>query len=490
MSSPSAGLSSPLKDIGKAIQIISKESFEGIDENYILALTDCTDLSEVNVIAIRNKNLKRWIGVLSKWRNLIIAYLQGNAFEYPDLWNLQKFYILRKIDLSFWKITKLPTKKVFESLVHLQFWFLHNNMISEWGDLESIVGWKYLLHLTMYSNPVSNLAYRHFLVNSIQSLLALDMHIITDEERSEDVSFGDRFRAMSDYMRISIPDYTKESDARNHLISLNRDAYELKRIYERNSPSVMIQRVFRGFRIRKNISNSIGIKRESVIKIQKVARGFILRNRLKRELNSYMKEINYENLVKSIYQIQKERAVRIISKFYITSRDRKRKAQRELKASTLIQKLFRSKMSRMKSWIEVLEIFKYSQFYLCREQKPFILSIIKDMADKYPQHGNYLEISKNCFHIVEKYCSIRIIEPENTILPPVRLTHFTIPTIKSKITYNLYSKNLSNFDVLNNMMIFDEKDTIRKIKVMKSSGLKVTQAKIAYDLRQLKQSSK
>lgn len=156
----------------------------------------------------------------------------------------------------------------------------------------------------MYSNPVSNLGYRHFLVNSLQSLLALDMHIITDEERSEDVSFGDRFRAMSDYMRISVPDYTKESDARNHLISLNRDAYELKRIYERNSPSVMIQRIFRGFRIRKNISNSIGIKRESVIKIQKVARGFILRTRLKNELKKYMKEIKHDNLVKSIFQIK------------------------------------------------------------------------------------------------------------------------------------------------------------------------------------------
>ena len=50
---------SPLKEVNKSYQIITHENFEGIDENYILALTDCTDLSEVNVIAIRNKNLKR-----------------------------------------------------------------------------------------------------------------------------------------------------------------------------------------------------------------------------------------------------------------------------------------------------------------------------------------------------------------------------------------------------------------------------------------------
>ena len=148
----------------------------------------------------------------------------------------------------------------------------------------------------------------------MKTLLALDMHIITDEERSEDVSFGDRFRSLSDYMRISIPDYTGETDARNHLISLNRDAFELKRIFERNSPSILIQRVFRGFMIRRNISNSLGIKKDSVIKIQKVARGMILRKRLKRELGDYMKEINQSNLTKTIAQIQMERAVG--SKFF------------------------------------------------------------------------------------------------------------------------------------------------------------------------------
>jgi hypothetical protein len=265
------------------MHIKTYEKFE-IDESYILALTDCTDLSEVNVIAIRNKGLKKSIGILSKCKNLIIAYLQGNAFIYSDLFNLQKFYILKKVDLSFCKLEHLPDKKVFESMAHLQFLFLHNNAISEWEDLESVSGCRNLLHLTMYSNPVANIGYRHFIVNSIPSLLALDMHIITDEERSDDVSFGDRFRALSDYMRISIPDYTGESDARNHLMSLNKDAYELKRIYERNSPSILIQRTFRGHKIRKNINNTIGIKIDSVIKIQKIVRGFLLRRRCKREL--------------------------------------------------------------------------------------------------------------------------------------------------------------------------------------------------------------
>ena len=51
-----------------------------------------------------------------------------------------------------------------------------------------------------------------------------------------------------------------------------------------------------------------------------------------------MKEIKSDNLVKSIFQLQKERAVRIISNFYIYARNKKRKIQSELKSSTLIQK--------------------------------------------------------------------------------------------------------------------------------------------------------
>lgn len=342
----------------------------------------------------------------------------------------------------------------------------------------------------MYSNPISSMGYRHFLVNSISTLLALDMHIITDEERSEDVSFGDRFRALSDFMRISIPDYSSECDARNHLISLNRDAYDLKRIYERNSPSILIQRFFRGHRVRKNISNSIGIKRESVIKIQKVARGMILRKRLKRQLNEYLEEISQGNLMKSIDQLQKERAVRIITKVYMASKARRKMYSAHVRSAIMIQKHWRAKKTRTSSWTHLLELDKYPQFYICREQKPFVLNIIKEMYEEYPEHGNYLEISKKCFFIVDKYCSVRIIEPESTVLPPVRLSHFTIPSFRSKITYNQWNNNLKGFNVFSNMMIFDEREIKRKITVMKTSGLKVTQAKIAFDLNQLQQSSK
>jgi hypothetical protein len=39
------------------------------------------------------------------------------------------------------------------------------------------------------------------------NLLALDSYIVTDEERTEDASFGFRFRALSDYMLINVPGF-------------------------------------------------------------------------------------------------------------------------------------------------------------------------------------------------------------------------------------------------------------------------------------------
>ena len=342
----------------------------------------------------------------------------------------------------------------------------------------------------MYSNPVASIGYRHFLVNSIQSLIALDMHIVTDEERSEDVSFGDRFRALSDYMRISIPDYRAESDARNHLISLNRDVYELKRIYEKNSPSITIQRCFRGFKIRKNVSNNINIKKESVVTIQKMVRGMLLRKRLRRELKEFMTDINEGELVKSIFQIRQENAVLLISNMYSKAKSQKKWLNTRQKASIIIQKMYRGKRVRMHSHVKALGLSESKKLYICREQKPFLLNIIKELVEKYPQHGSYLDIGKNNFSITQKYCAIRVMEPEGAFLPELRINHFSLATFRSKITYQQWNKNLSKFDVFENMMIFDEKKTKESILVMKSSGLKFTKAKIEFDMKQVEQNRK
>jgi hypothetical protein len=442
------------------------------------------------ILAVTNNDELENALTLSKCRDTVIAFLKGLTISFPDIWKLQKFYNLRKIDLSFCKITKLPEKMFFETFLNLEFLFLHNNLISEWSDLEQVSGCKYLLHLTMYSNPVSSIGYRHFLVNSIPSLLALDMHIITDEERSDDVSFGDRFRALSDYMRLSIPEFSLQTDQRNYLIWLNQDVYALKRIYEKNSPSIMIQRCFRGYIVRKNVANSLGVKKESVIIIQKVVRGMLLRRRLRRELALLMKEIEEPELIKSIFLIRQEKAIATISKIYIKYKHNKKWLDGRIKASICIQKLYRGMKERKRSYIKALELEQYKRLYICREQKPFLLNLIKEMSENYPQHGTYLDIAKNNFYITQDYWAIRIMEPEGAHLPDIRINHFSYATFRSKVTFNLWNKKLKEYKVFGNMMIFDERETKRRIDVMKTSGLKFTKAKVLYDMDLVHQNSR
>jgi Leucine-rich repeat len=157
---------------------------------------------------------------------------------------------LKKIDLSHNNISSLPSgETVFRNLVNLRFLYLHNNRISKWNDIQNLTGLPIVMHITLFSNPVCQVpGYRHFLVNSIPSLLALDNHIITDEERIEDASFGYRYRALNEFMKLHIPDYAREKSAEQHLFNLEVDVYRLRRIFERNSPSIMIQAAFRGFR--------------------------------------------------------------------------------------------------------------------------------------------------------------------------------------------------------------------------------------------------
>jgi hypothetical protein len=97
------------------------------------------------------------------------------------------------------------------------------------------------MHITLFNNPVCQIpGYRHYMVNSIASLKALDNFVITDEERIEDASFGYRFRSQNEFMKLHIPDYTHERSAENHLFNLEVDVYRLKRIFERNSPAILI----------------------------------------------------------------------------------------------------------------------------------------------------------------------------------------------------------------------------------------------------------
>ena len=142
--------------------------------------------------------------------------------------------------------------------------------------------------------------YRSQIVNQIRSLLALDDFIITDEERVEYNSpIAFRFRALSNHMKILIPKFQENQSADQHLFNLEVDLYRVRRLFERNSPSIRIQAFFRGYKVRTNSYYSAADRNRAAIKIQKVFRGWSCRNKAKRELTKFLKENNQEELLLS-----------------------------------------------------------------------------------------------------------------------------------------------------------------------------------------------
>ena len=131
----------------------------------------------------------------------------------------------------------------------LRLLYLHDNQISTWEEMSKLTALPNILHITLYDNACSTIeGYRLYIVNSIPTLIALDLHVITDEERIEGASFDGYYKAQSDNMAIPITDYSHEDSAERHIFNLEIDIWRLKRLFERSSPVIRIQTIFRGYR--------------------------------------------------------------------------------------------------------------------------------------------------------------------------------------------------------------------------------------------------
>ena len=52
------------------------------------------------------------------------------------------------------------------------------------------------------------------------------------------------------YMKIHIPKFLENLSAEKHLFNIDVDIYRIKRMFERNSPSIRIQSFYRGYNYR------------------------------------------------------------------------------------------------------------------------------------------------------------------------------------------------------------------------------------------------
>ena len=92
-----------------------------------------------------------------------------------------------------------PRDELRGRLPALQVLYLHGNQLATLKAAGALAFLPALLRLTLHDNPLATHPnYRHFLVNSILSLRALDLHVISDEELIEGAHFPARFGALGD----------------------------------------------------------------------------------------------------------------------------------------------------------------------------------------------------------------------------------------------------------------------------------------------------
>ena len=130
--------------------------------------------------------------------------------------------------------------------------------------------------------------------------------------------------------------------------------YRLKRIFERNSPSILIQSLYRGYRSRNFMKIYFNEKTSKVIKIQKVARGWLARRRFERDLIDLLKYTGDEDLLLTSEEIRERacgmRIFVVLFKYWM----RQRVKRKRLAAAIKIQSYYRMRFVKNSSFINRL----------------------------------------------------------------------------------------------------------------------------------------
>ena len=130
------------------------------------------------------------IDEISSCRSLRVALLSANLFTGLGL-GVFACTRLRKLDLAKNGLTSLPTRDDWAKLPLLQILYLHENQLASLHSVGELVGLVALVRLTLFDNPLSrHPSYRHYCVNSLLPLRALDLHVISDEELIEGAHFS------------------------------------------------------------------------------------------------------------------------------------------------------------------------------------------------------------------------------------------------------------------------------------------------------------
>lgn len=214
------------------------------------------EMDELRVLWLDNLHI-RSLGIIGNWcPNLVVCILAKNHLK--SIIALHGCFHLIKLDIHGNQLVSIPDKEFWSKMHHLEFLYLHDNPIASVDTVTRLAVCPKLTALTMYDTPLSLLdKYRHFVVNMLSVLKALDHYVVADQEIIEDLKTTERFAAFRLPLKI-------------HLCSS---------LNQKRSSSTALEQVAG---IRCNI-NYIMAHHSPVLIIQKWIRSYLTRLRLKQQ---------------------------------------------------------------------------------------------------------------------------------------------------------------------------------------------------------------
>ena len=416
--------------------------------------------------------------------NLFLLTLKNNSLTDIDI--SLGFTNLRKLDLSSNLLVSVGTKELWETMPRLQILYLHDNLLEDWNVLDCLSTLPSVLHLTLFNNPCIHLPdYRKFIITALPGLLALDFYIATQEERVGIMIHN------PENAKIWIQDSCELKNFRRHL-------YKLRRKWEKCSPVIRIQSLWRRYCVRKHIGGHLSERDKKAVLIQKHVRGWLLRKKLKRDLEQFLRDTNNEDLLFSPEEYVYYKAVRKIEEWYKVCKERKDRKKKLFNASTKIRACYK----KFKACQIQIPLLNYTKIYLLKSQQRtlicFLRAIAKDSQEYHPANNIEDRVAPEFFENLPKKLSgpsfsslfermqnctsikvIRFPDIETLGYSPIPLLQMVKWMPNSKIVNSWHSRPIKGISISSKFCEKHEYEILKKFKNRGSTWTRAEKAKFS-----------
>ena len=229
-----------------------------LDHSLLVTRTSEPEAALALALDLRELQLQD-IEALDACRALQVALLSQNLLNGISL-ALFSCGRLQKLDLAHNGITALPSANDWARLEALRVLYLHDNQLGSLQAAGALAGCASLMRLTLFGNPCAkHPSYRHYCVNTLFTLRALDLHVISDEELIEGAVFTSTLGTKCP--KAELPIFTAEATAaagapndRRIVDEAREEIRTLNSIHARLSPVLRLQASARGGGARRRVA--------------------------------------------------------------------------------------------------------------------------------------------------------------------------------------------------------------------------------------------